>query len=270
VPPSEFQLLQCTPYSHLGKQDFDTLIASVLSMFLRRKTKVLLIDQAERLFPQHDKASCMRSQQVLTDLARQTDTRIVLIANYQLLQATGADGDWFQRRSIVHLRRYDRNNEVELAIFNSVLEELLGHIPGPLRLTKLSVVGATDLYVNSLGCIGTLKKTLAMATNHAFRTGEKMTEEFIREFFQKNETAAYLAKQAKLGERLLMDIDQREIERILDPNWLPEDADRARGMSGGADVTKASTKRGLSSFRPKVGERLPTRDPVGGARAKRA
>lgn len=126
------------------------------------------------------------------------------------------------------------------------------------------------MYVNSLGCIGSLKKTLTMAANHSFRTGEKMTEEFIRQFFQTNVAAAHLARQAKFGERLLTDIDPGEIERILDANWLPEAADREPAMSGVVGAKKASTKRGLPSFKQRIGERRPTRDPVGGAHAKRA
>lgn len=271
VPPSDFQLAQYTPFSHLGTQDLDGLMAAVLSMVERRGTKVILINQAERLFPENDKAGWIRSRQILTDLAGQTTARIVLIANYQILQTTVTGGDWLQRRNIVHLRRYDRNNEEELQNFNSVLEELLGHIPGPRRLTKLSVHGATDFYVNSVGCIGTLKKTLLMAVSHSCRTGEKLTEDFFRNFFQPNVTAVNLAKQARLGERLLMDVQQTEIERILDEGWVPEVGLAARNSTastGGG--TKVTATRRHSSFSQRIGERKPTRDPVGGVNAKRA
>lgn len=268
VIPSEFQLSQYTPYSAYGLQDLDALMSAVLSMLCRRNTKMVLINQAERLFPVNDKAGCIRSQQMLYDLAARTEARIVLIANYQLLQTTCTAGDWLQRRNIVHFRRYDRRDEEEQSDFNSVLDELLGHIPGPRRLDKLSEATAEALYVNSVGCVGTLKKTLTMAASHCHRTGEKMTEELLLTFCQPNVTAANLARQAVVGERLLTDVDQKAVERILDGGLMDEGTQNESIRPGQGGRAKNPDKRG-HTFARHIGERTPSRDPVGGINAKR-
>lgn len=266
VVPSEFQLSQYTPYSAYGLQDLDALISAVHSMLRRRKTRMVLINQAERLFPEGDLKGCIRSQQILSDLAAQSEARIVLSANYQLLQTTCTGGDWLQRRNIVHLRRYDRRYEEEQADFNSALDELLGHIPVQRRLDKLSEGAAEALYVNSVGCVGTLKKTLTMATGHCLKTGEKMTEELLLTFCQPNVTAVNLAKQAVAGERLLTDVDQKEVERILDGGWVDDGNQINPHKSGQRGSSKDQGKRG---HRRHIGERAPSRDPVGGINAKK-
>lgn len=267
VVPSEYQLSQYTPYSAYGLQDLEALICAVHSMLRRRKTKMVLINQAERLFPEKDLKGCIRSQQMLCDLAAKTDARIVLIANYQLLQTTCTGGDWLQRRNIVHFRRYDRRIEDEQADFNSVLDELLGHIPGPRQMDKLSEGAAETLYINSVGCVGTLKKTLTMAASHCRRTGEKLTEELLLTFCHPNVTAVNLARQAVVGERLLTDVDQKAVERILDGGYVD---DENQNVSTGADqgTTKRPDKRG-HTFGRRIGERTPSRDPAGGINAKK-
>lgn len=270
VPPTHFQLQPFAPYLPAIKQDIDILMSSVVRMLDFRRTKVLIINQAERLFPENDRAGCIRSQQILADLAAQSDTRIVLVANYELLKTTCVRGDWLQRRNVVHLRRYDWQSENDLKDFNSTLDQLLGNIPSRQRLKKLSEQGAWSFYVNSVGCIGTLKKTLMMATSHSFRTGEEMTESFILRFGQPNTTAASHAEQAKMGERLLMDIDQKEVERILDPNWMPGTGSKMAGRTGHPTSAVAPARGRKSSFGQRIGERTPTRDPVGGIHAKRA
>ena len=268
VISSEYQLTQYTPYSAHGLQDPDALMSAVHSMLRRRKTKMLLINQAERLFPENDVKGCLRSQQMLCDLAAQSEARIVLSANYQLLQTTCTGGDWLQRRNIVHLRRYDRRIEEEQADFNSVLDELLGHIPGPRRLDKLSEGAAEVLYVNSVGCVGTLKKTLTMAASHCHRTGEKMTEELLLTFCQPNVTAANLARQAVVGERLLTDVDQKAVERILDGGWVDEGNQNESTRADQGGRAKNPDKR-VHTFGQRIGERKPSRDPVGGINAKK-
>lgn len=271
VPPAEFQLQHSIPPNQLGAQDIDTLQSTTLAMLRARTTNVVIVNQAERLFPENDKAGCIRSQQMLRDLAAESQTRFVLVANYRILKTACVGGDFLQRNHMVHMRRYDHLDAEEWNDFNSTLDELLGNIPSLLRPERLSEEGARKLYINSLGCIGTLKNTLNMGVSHAFRTKEKITEALLLQFGQPNVTAAKLAKEAIQGERMLMDTDAKDIERILDRNWTPdEDADSST-KGGFRAPAKESGRRQQSPVVRRIGERRPTRDPVGGGpNAKRA
>lgn len=270
VPPAEFQLQHSIPPNLLGKQDIDTLQSATLAMLCARHTNVVVINQAERLFPENDKAGCIRSQQMLRDLAAQSQTRFVLVSNYRILKTTCVGGDFLQRNHIVHMRRYDHLDAEEWIDFNSTLDELLGHIPSQRRLERLSEDGAKKLYFNSLGCIGTLKNTLTMGVCHAFRTNEKITEALLLRFGKPNVTAAGLAKEAVQGERMLMDTDAKDIERILDRNWTPDEDADSLAKGGAKALAKYDGRKLPSPVVRRIGERKPTRDPVGGANAKRA
>lgn len=271
VPPTEFQLQHSIPAALLGALDIDRLQSATLAMLRARSTNVVLINQAERLFPENDKAGCLRSQQMLRDLAAESQTRFVLVANYRILKSACVGGDLLQRNHIVHLRRYDHLDAEEWSDYNSTLDELLGNIPTIRRLERLSEDGARKFYFNSLGCIGSLKNTLTMGVSHAFRTKEKVTEELLLQFGQSNVTVAGLAREAIQGERMLTDADTKDVERILDRNWTPDE-----GETSPAKVAPRASARGSNQGQQnpvvrRIGERRPTRDPVGGGpNARRA
>lgn len=271
VPPTEFQLQHSIPSALLGTLDTDRLQSATLAMLRARATNVVLINQAERLFPEHDKAGCLRSQQMLRDLAAESQTRFVLVANYRILKTACVGGNFVQRSHIVHMRRYDHLDAEEWNDFNSTLDELLGNIPSSLRLKRISENGAKKLYVNSVGCIGTLKKTLTMGVSHAFRTKEEITEELLLRFGQPNVTAAQLATEALQGERMLMDADTKDVERILDRTWAPDEDTDSLAKVGQRASAKGASLRQQNPVVRRIGERKPTRDPVGGSpNARRA
>lgn len=267
VPPSEFILTHPIPYADPLKRSIDTLIRATVSMLEQRQTKVLLINQAARLFPESDPAGCVRSQQILMDLAAQTNTRFVLIGGYQLVRASCARNNWLRRQHTVHFRRYDRNNKQEYGHFVRSLTNLLACMPTEQRLENLSEAGAMQLYISSVGCIGTLKKTLLLAFQHALRTGEAMTEGFILQFATHNVVALEIAKEARMGEHLLMDVTPIEVERVLDAGMPPE-VDGA--ATAPANKPRSKSSAGGQGFygRRRIGERRSSRDPVGGRDVK--
>lgn len=266
VPPSEFILTHPIPYADPLKRGIDTLIRATVSMLEQRQTKVLLINQADRLFPESDPAGCARSQQILMDLAAQTNTRFVLIAGYQLVRASCARNNWLRRQHTVHFRRYDRNNKLEYGHFVRSLTNLLACMPTEQRLEHLSEAGAMQLYISSVGCVGTLKKALLLAFQHALRTGEAMTESFILQFATHNVVAMEIAKEARMGEHLLMDVTQSEVERVLDAG-MPSEVD---GAAVPANKPRPKSPAGGQGFygRRRIGERRSSRDPVGGRDVK--
>jgi hypothetical protein len=265
VPPSQFMLTHPIPHADPRQKGIDTLIHATVNMLEHRRTKVVLINHADRLFPEADAAGCNRSQQILMDLAAQTHARFVLIGGYQLVRSSCARNNWLRRQHTVHFRRYDRNDSAEYAHFRAVLVDLLAHMPTVQRLDKISETWVMRLYVSTVGCIGSMKRVLLLALQHALRTGEKMTEDFILQFVLHNVVALEIAKEARMGEHLLMDVTDAEVEQVLNG---PLDAENVGAMTVAKQRQKAPAGGKAGFGRRRIGERKSSRDPVGGCNGK--
>ena len=274
VPSSEFILTHPIPYADPLKRGIDTLVGATAGMLNRRQTRVALINHADRLFPELDPAGCIRSQQILMDLAAQTSARFVLIGDYRLVRACSSRNNWLHRQNVVHFRRYDQNSVEESVEFCNALVDLLAHIPLRQRPQSLSAPAAKQIYLSTVGCFGSLKRFLLQALQHAQCTGEDMTEDFLLEFAPPNSVALEIAKEALIGERLLLDVDASEIERLLALGKVPGSGgagnaglDQDAGRTGAAKPPAA--KRGKFGQSRRVGERKPSRDPVGNRHGKK-
>ena len=171
----------------------------------------------------------------------------------------------------MHFRRYDQNCVDEAGDFSKSLLELLGHIPLAQRPQSLSAQGAKEIYLRTVGCFGSVKRFLLQALQHAQRTGEEMTEDFLLEFAPPNVVALEIAKEALIGEQLLLDVDASEIDRLLTLGRTYSSAgagrDQGAGHTGAAKPPAA--KPGTFGRARRVGERKPSRDPVGKRRGKK-
>jgi len=268
TPPPELILTHPIPWADPRRGNVDTLMRSVVNMLKMRKTKVLFLNQAQRLFPDGDVGGCSMSQQMLTDLAMQTQARIVLIGDYGLVRESVGGPDWFHRQLIVHFRRYDKRNGEELAAFVSAAEELLGSMPLPdgQRMKKLTLSDAEQIYHRSVGCFGGCKRSFKMAYHHALCTGEKITADFLLQFMMSVKSAKKIAINALEGERLLMDEDGASLAKLLEFGLAVGSAHASRASASGTKSTKSTA--GYAG--PRIGERKPTRDPVGAVYAQRA
>jgi hypothetical protein len=260
VPPSQFMLTHPIPHADPMLKSIDTLMHATVNMLQHRRTKVVLINHADRLFPETDPAGCNRSQQILMDLAAQTHARFVLIGGYQLVRSSCARNNWLRRQHTVHFRRYDRNDAAEYAHFRSVLIDLLAHMPTTQRLDKIRDEWVMRLYISTVGCIGSMKRVLLLALQHALRTGEKMTEDFILQFVLHNVVALEIAKEARLGEHLLLDVTAAEVEQVLNG---PLDAENGAAIASAKPRPKTPTGGKTGFGHRRIGERKSSRDPVG-------
>lgn len=269
APPSEFMLTHPTPWGDPARFDVDTLLRCVVSMLKMRKTKVLFINQAHRLFPDEDAGGCSLSQQLLTDLALQIQACIVLIGDYGLVRESAKGLDWFHRQLIVHFRRYDKRDRDELAAFVSSIEELLGSmvLPDAQRMRKIELYDAEQIYNRCVGCFGSSKTTFTMAYSHALCTGEKITTEFLLRFMLPVKSAKKIAIDALQGEQILSDEDETSLVKLLEFGMATgAGLQSSRATAGGTNSAKSLA----SHKRSRIGERKPTRDPVGAVYAKRA
>lgn len=262
VPPSEFTLMHQIPFADPRKGGVDTLVQATASMLNHRKTRIVLINHAGRLFPERDPAGSSRSQQILMDLSSRTSTRFVLIGNYQLARTSCDRNHWLHRQHLVHLRRYDKRNAEETIQFSRSVVELLAHIPTRKRPKSISAEAAEKIYLATVGCFGSLKRSLLVAMQHSQRSGEDMTEDFLLKFMPSVKVAYGITQDALQGEQMLMDMDIREIDNLLSMTVQGKGA-----ASSSTSKTTSKTGGRFSSLR--IGERKPSRDPAGGIHDKR-
>jgi hypothetical protein len=252
-----FRMLASPTAPVLKEKAVDMLMLRAINGLQQRSTKVVLIDRAERLFPEGDRASCRASQQMLSDLASNTNTRFVLVGSYDVVRQC-IPSVWLLREHIIHFRRYDGNNPHEYADFHAALENLLGQMPLAQRVPALTDKGLAELHKRTVGCIGALKESLLRAYQAALFDGEAMNEALILKHAPHNNSATWVARDAFAGEMLLMDVPFEDLERIFDKEESPVEPTKRKARSGktGGD---------------RIGERNPSRDPVrGGPDARQA
>lgn len=260
VPPSEFMLANAISMPDPKRRDTCTLLRAVASMLQLRKTRIILISQAERLFPMADPKGSTRIRQMLLDLSAQTEARIVLIGSYQMLLGD-SQTNWKRRQNMVHFRRYDHKNEDEYEYFVQVLLDLLGHIPSERMLSHLNESDAHNVYMQCIGCTGTLKRTLSSALNSSLRNNQQLTLDHILNSAPSNAVMLQIAKEARAGEEMLLDVPLSEVENALEVGLLSS-AEKA-----GSTQASQSRKPGSSSGSwrgARIGERKPNRDSAGG------
>lgn len=272
VPPNEFTLSHSIPMSTTPRGGLENMISITADLLNRRKTKVVLINQAHRMFPVGDPESGMRSQQMLIDLAALTQTRIMLISSYEPLMATQGCSDWLATQDVIHLRRYDYSVKEEYTAYVAAVVFILGHIPSPLRLKAIAQEFFMELYLNTVGCIGTAKRIILGAFKHAQNVGKAMTEDLLRNYFLDNVIARKIALVAVAGEQTLTDIDPSEIEVILSKKGDAANESRGGDSEKKGKVVKTSNQASTGSsgiHKRRIGERRSTRDPVGVPHAAR-
>lgn len=252
-----FRMLACPTAPVLREKNLDMLMLRTINGLQQRRTKVVLIDRAERLFPEGDRASCRASQQMLSDLASQTNTRFVLVGGYDVVRQC-VPSVWLMREHIIHFRRYEGDNPDEYGYFNAAVENFLGQMPLEQRIPSLSQAGLAELHKRTVGCIGVLKESLLRAYQAALLDGDAMDEKLILEHAPLNESATWLARDTFAGEAILVDSKFEDLERVFAREAPP------------IEPLKKNPSNGKTRGR-RIGERNPSRDPVrGGPDAKQA
>ncbi len=257
MDPQSFRMLATPTAPVLKEKTVDMLMLRAINGLQQRRTKVVLIDRAERLFPEGDRASCRSSQQMLTDLASQTNTRFVLVGSYDVVRQC-VPSVWLLREHIIHFRRYEGNDPKEYGCFLAAVENFLGQMPLEQRIPMMTPKGLAELHKRTIGCIGALKESLLRAYQTALLDGETMNEALILKHAPHNNSATWSARDAFAGETLLVDTPFEDLERVFAREEPPADPPTKKGSNG--------RTRGN-----RIGERNPSRDPVrGGPDAKQA
>jgi len=252
--PRQDELFPNSPWpSPLERSVTDALRRSVEEYIKRRRSKVLLIDEAHHLLMVNDPKRLEFQFETLKSLTIETDITIVLVGTYRLLDIRDQSGQLVRRSEIVHFPRYDFRVKKDAEEFASVLRKFQNQLP---------LEGASDLmtdveyfYLKTGGCIGILKDWLARCLEHAIETKRKSIDaDFAEQFALSNKSLRTIIEEALNGEMKLTDIGIDSIETLLRDGIAPPAA-----SVGGEPSARAKAAR------RRVGERKPCRDKTGGS-----
>jgi GH24 family phage-related lysozyme (muramidase) len=239
-----------------------TEVRRALEQALRqRRPTAFLIDEAQHLTKMasgrrlQDQVDCLKS------LASLTETVHVLIGTYDLLAFRDLNAQLRRRSVDIHLPRYQAESAADRRAFQSVLWAFQRHLP--LAAEPDLLRDWEFCYERSVGCVGILKEWLTRCLVAVLEAGEaSLTSTQLHRWAPAPVQCLKLLAEARDGEAQLAEPPESSARLRLGlglaslpegPGAGPDDATGAQPPVG----TRRKSDR-------RVGERQPTRDPVGG------
>jgi energy-coupling factor transporter ATP-binding protein EcfA2 len=223
----------------------DALRRSMEEYLRLRKTKLLIIDEAQHMLLVGNKQRLECQFESLKSLTIETGVTILLVGTYKLLDILDQSGQLTRRSQVVNFPRYDMRKGDDRDNFRKVLGYLEQKLSVHVK-TQLDV-NADYFYQKSAGCVGILKDWLVRCLEYALQENVALIDAaFAERFALKNRGLLTIIEEACLGEIKLTDVGD---ERLLDM--------LTHGVLLARDVQDSSIKR------PRPGKRNPKRDPVG-------
>lgn len=229
----------------------DALRRSVEECMRRRRTKILIIDEAHHILMVANQKRLEFQFEAIKSLAIETGATIVLVGTYRLLDIRDQSGQLVRRSEIIHFPRYDLRVKDEARAFMSALKDFSEHLP--LEEDPELIQHAKLFYQKTGGGIGILKDWLTRALERYLKTrtkGSKFDMPFIEQFAMTNKALKTIIEEAFQGEEKLSDIPLSDLDDLL-----------RNGLPGISLSSPNNTSRRV------VGKRNPVRDPVGGVYA---
>lgn len=229
----------------------DTLRRAMEKCLQKRKTKFLIIDEAHHLLMVKDHERLEYQFESLKSLSNESDTTIVLVGTYRLMDIRDHSGQLVRRSEIVHFPRYDFRIKGHRDSFASALMSLV--VKMPLEEIPDLVKNVDYFYMKSAGCVGILKDWLTRCLEQAIKKKMKTFDtDFASRYALDNKGLRTIIEEALAGEAKLQDEPIEDLKSLMEygapliPETPPDNPPRKRG---------------------RVGERKPVRDKTGGFHA---
>jgi len=220
---------------------------------LHRRPAAVLVDEAQHLTKMASGRRLLDQMDVLKSLAALTETVHVLLGTYELVGLATLSAQLSRRSREIHFGRYRAEDPEDRRAFRSALLTFQRHLP---LAEEPDLVGRFEsLYEQSVGCIGVLKEWLTRALAAALEDGAAtLTAHHLERQAEPARKLLSLAREIQEGEAALREDgrEREDVRRVLGLHSAP------MPLSRGARTT--SRHQGS-----RVAERLPSRDPVGGA-----
>lgn len=233
--------------SFMQRSTTDALRRAMEEYLRLRKTKLLIIDEAQHMLLVGNKQRLECQFESLKSLTIETGVTILLVGTYRLLDILDQSGQLTRRSQVVNFPRYDMRNSNDKKNFRKVLgfleQKLSVHVP-----TQLDIQ-ADYFYQKTAGCVGILKDWLGRCLEYALQENVHVIDAaFAERFALKNRGLRTIIEEACLGEIKLTDDGDEQLLDLL-----------TNGVFFARDHHELPQKRS------RIGKRKPKRDPVGDA-----
>lgn len=218
----------------------------------RRQPKAFFVDEAQHFNKVAGGRRLLDQMDTLKSLASLTNTLHVLLGTYDLLDLTDLSAQLSRRTDDFHFSRYRADVPEEMMTFQNVILTFQRHLP--LAQEPNLVQHRDYLYEKSVGCVGILKSLLLKSLKVALKEGqETISLEILEHCAIPVPKLLQFARQIKEGEVAVAEKEAQlaELRAMLGLSVITP----APKPQNGNGATKKAKKR--------VGERNPTRDPVG-------
>jgi hypothetical protein len=232
-----------------AKPNLRTLRQALEQCLHHRRPLAFLIDDAHHLQKIAGSRRLQDQMDAIKSLANRSETVLVLIGTYELLNLTNLNDQLSHRSHHVAFGRYQPDAGEDGQAFKTVLQTFQQHLPLPE--TPELVPRWDYFYENSAGCVGILKLWLCNSLAAALEQGSRsLTERLLQRWAISPDRLLNIAREIREGERKWAERVEKQAQIRaalgLGPGPIPVDP-----------APPARQKR-------RAGERQPVRDPIGG------
>jgi hypothetical protein len=220
-----------------------------------RRPAAFIIDEAQHLQKIAGGRRLRDQMDAIKSLANRSHTVHVLVGTYDLLNLTNLSDQLSRRSYHIPFSRYRVDCEADIKAFKEVLQTFQHHLPlsQPPDLAKQW----DYFYERSAGCVGILKAWLRDALADALENNQPtLTNKYLDRHTMSPDRLLNVVREIIEGEKKLAELEsqQAQIRQVL--GLAPTSRPKETAWAGKATHPKAGNGR--------VGDRQPTRDPVGG------
>jgi len=227
-----------------------------------RRTRLVFVDEAAHLLKIANARKLRNQMDTVKVIADDTDSLIILVGTYDLLQLSQLSGQLDRRTVEIHFPRYDFTNRVpdengltDKDYFTKVVLSLQSYLPLDREPDLLPMT--EFLYEKSLGCIGMLKDWLTDGLKTALSDGNSkgLTKKILEKHAPANKRLITRVDEIMAGELTLRERNDPKHQTLL----------RAKlGLAQPSDVEPSTPPQNALIQELKPGQRRPIRDKVGG------
>ena len=222
------------------------------SGLIHRRPKAFFIDEAQHLAKMKSGRKLQDQLDSIKSLASLTNTVHVLFGTYELLPFRNLSAQLSRRSIDIHFPRYRAEKNGDYTAFRNVVFTLQRHLPLPGDSDLLSHI--EYCYERSIGCVGLVKDWLTRALALAIDQGaDAVSLKVLQKTAWSLDQSERMAREAVDGES---DVSEKEEKRH-----------RLKQLLQLGTTTSAPITARANPPAPRVGQRRPVRDLVGGSRA---
>lgn len=217
---------------------------SIEKAFLNRKTKALLIDEAQHFFDVGTAVKMQRQFNSIKSLSNMANTKIVLFGTYELNSVINLDGQLSRRVHEIHFPRYDYSKAEEIKMFKNMLYSFQRALP--IKEEPNLVKFHEYIYENSIGCAGIVKNWLQRCLSEAIDNNEEaITIKNLERNAMNTKKLLTLAKEANSGELDFIESkeDREELKALLGTKEIKSTKQTRKGRKGSATPGKRKPER---------------------------